>query len=156
MKPAYVPFVLVGLLGLGLALAIGGCGRSPASEVETVRASVPFQELQAWAVDMLRSYPSGTNALVYGFGPRNYEDYRGYCVLSNPPAFLGKIPTFGAVGPMIRVSGRGSESERSVDLTFFYGGWGGGQIISVGGAAYVTPTNSSCFCLAPGVYYTVR
>jgi hypothetical protein len=120
-------------------------GRSPIREFEALRRSADPGQLQSWALETLQQFPNETNAVFAGDS--------GRLVLSNRPAFLSRVPTFGAVGPEVIISGLDVKGERHVELVYFYGGWGHGQTIFAGSPAFTMPTNSRCFHWASGVYY---
>ncbi len=126
-------------------------GRSPVREFELLKRNVDPRQVQSWAVEMLEQFPIATN----GVFAASAAPHAGRLMLSNAPAFLNRLPAFGAVGPEIVISGADNAAKRHVELVYFYGGWGNGQTILAGSPAFAVPTNSRCFCWAPGVYYRV-
>jgi len=125
-------------------------GRSPGREFATLINNADPGQIQAWAVKTLEEFPGGTNGVFYDPGISNYGER---LVFSNAPAFLKRIPTFGAVGPVVVISSRDNEGKRHVELVYFYGGWGNGQSIVAGPPEFTIATNLQCLYWAPGVYY---
>jgi hypothetical protein len=127
-------------------------GRSPAREFETLKRSIDVQLLQSWAVQTLQQFPNPTNGV---FVTPEVSGHAGRLVFSNTPAFLNRLPTFGALGPEVVISGVDAMGERHVELVYFSGGWGNGQKILAGSPGFALSTNSRCFSWVPGVYYQV-
>src|SRR4051812_36778658 len=73
-------------------------GRSPAREFETLKRSIDVQLLQSWAVQTLQQFPNPTNGV---FSTPEVSGHAGRLVFSNTPAFLNRLPTFGALGPEV-------------------------------------------------------
>jgi hypothetical protein len=144
------------VIAIGCAVALVGCSRS--DEMETMKQQVDAHQLQAWAKELLKEYPDETDCMLDFHGRAKSESHvyvipTNYVILTNYPTFLDNMPASVGVGPAIRVSGPGQETERCVHLLWIYSRSQSGHAIDVGNERFTQTTNAQCVEWIPGVYY---
>jgi hypothetical protein len=138
--------------GILLLLSFASCTQPPANtEFQAITKSVDVQAIQKWAEHLLMEYREGANAKLYFPG---VQPSGNSIIISNIPSFFTKLPSFGRIGPFIRIAGPGAARERHVALLYFENSFGGnGHLLAVGSHLYLRTTNAQCFFWAPGAYF---